>query len=535
MKKKITATNRTNTDLESITITFFKAPTRQGKELYSMFQQAMEGYVLRGHPVKLTEQKDYKMMPVIMACLDADVVIFDGSVEGDGEQYRAALELMKRLDHVLIVSRTLLPVNFEGMRRGGAPGIIKAGTAEYSEKMANEDILGWILHTLEHSSMELPRKLKMNLDANDYKKNADKVLNVEMKMFSDSIKRIDKEEGVFVSYLSKYSKFYQGEHPQEPFVEELFEKISEISGVSENKIWYFPPGKISLEFMTAQRRFEIASITNKFIENCTAFWIYDTSDSGLSWWVYGEKMLLAYIYSLTMERCPDIYVVKPVRDKDGGWGFHLQKYLTLKEKQEFLPQLSPYQLRELHRMYINSDPDRSGYEQVKKMRSMAKMPDFLLKVQTKIEAPYIARMYKVMMDGFDMDERNKQEKEAALEQLRDPDFMIESIRSYVYTKEFWESHIIECPICRAASEKQMDPERYMYCKGEYFHRISSSVYRAILKSVKKGNTCHVSLPCGHAVSVRHNGVYYRWWTVKSNAPTGPDGKFIEKVDLISFC
>ena len=108
--------SKTDIARKPIIITFIKALTTQGKELYHMFQNAMEGYVLRGHPVQLIEQKVYKMMPSIIACLDSDVVIFDGSIEGGSEQYRAAIELMKYLDHVLIVSRTPLPVNFEGMR-----------------------------------------------------------------------------------------------------------------------------------------------------------------------------------------------------------------------------------------------------------------------------------------------------------------------------------------------------------------------------------------------------------------------------------
>lgn len=525
----------TNVGLKPITITFFKALSMQGKELYSMFQEAMNGYMLMGHPVRLIEQNIYKMMPSIIACLDSDVVIFDGSIEDGCEQYRAALELMKCLDHILIVSRTPLPVNFEGMRKGGAPGIIKTGTSEYSKRMTNKDIIKWIIHTLEHSSMELPRRLKMNLRAEDYQKNRNMVADVEMKMLSDSMKRMEKEDGVFVSYLSKYSKFYQGEHPEEPFVEDLFESICEISKVSENKIRYFPPGKISLEFMTAQRRFEIASITEKFIGGCKAFWIYNTPDYDSSWWVYGEKMSLIHIYGQAMEKCPDIYVVTPVRDENGKWKFHLQKYLSIQEKEEFLPRLTPYQQREVERLYINSNPETSGYEQVEKMRRLASMPDFLLKLQLKLEAPFIAQKFNMVLNGLESSEIGEREKREAVNQIQNIDLMIESIRSYVYTKEFWENHIVECPVCRAVSEKQMNPEKYMYFKEDYFHQVTQSDYQAIMKSVKQGNTCNVKLPCGHTVSVKHNGIYYRWWTVKSDVPTGPDNKLLEDVDLISFC
>ena len=525
----------TDTQMEPITIAFFKAPTTQGLELYRMFCRKMEGYVIKGHPVQLIEQKIYKMMPSIMACLDSDVVIFDGSIEGDHEQYRAALELMKCLDHILIVSRTPLPFNFEGMRKGGAPQLIKTGTVEYSDSMTNEEILGWIIDTLENSSMELPRKLKMNLRADEYKQNAQKVANIETKMITDSIERmerIEREGGVFVSYLSKYSKYYQGQHPEMPFIEDLFENICQISDVSMDQIRYFPPGQISLEFMTGQRRFEIASITEKFIGDCKAFWIYDTPDYASSWWVYGEKMSLLHIYGHAMDKCPDIYVVKPVKEQDGNWKFHFQRYLTTKEKQDFLPQLTPFQERELERLFMNSNPETSGYEQVEKMRKYARMPDFLLKLQLKIEAPFVAARMKMLLDGLDEDEVEKQE---ALNEIQDTKFMIEHVRSYVYTKEFWENHIIECPICRASSNEIMTPERYMYFKGTYFNQIPQSDYQTMMKSVTQGHIYNVMLPCGHTVSVRKSGRYYRWWTVKSDIPTAPGGKLLENVDFVSFC
>lgn len=519
---------------QPIIITFFKAPTKQGNDLYKMFQKEMDGYILRGHPVQLIEQKIYKMMPSIMACLDSDVVIFDGSIEENHEQYRAALELMKQLDHVLIVSRTRLPINFEGMRKGGAPGFIKTGTTEYSEKMSNKDILKWIIDILEHSSMELPRKLKLNLCADEYDKNRQLVLNVEGKMITDALKRIniDKKESVFVSYLSRYSKFYQGEHPKEPFVEELFETICQISKVSVEQIRYFPPGKISLEFMTGQRRFEIVSITEKFIRDCKAVWIYDTPDYTSSWWVYGEKISLLHIYGQAVDQCPDIYVIKPRKTKTGKWEFLLKSYITLEEKKAFLPKLTPFQQRELERLYINSNPESIGYEQVEKMRNLASLPEPFLKMYIGMDISFLSEITQMLFHCMDMDKQKQQE---FFNNIQNVDLLIEAIQSYVYTREFWENHIIECPVCKAASNKEMNLEKYMYFKDSYFYQIVPSKYQTIIEDIKKNNIGKVKLPCAHTISVRMSGAYYRWWTVKSDVPTAPEGKLLEKVNLISFC
>lgn len=178
-------------------------------------------------------------------------------------------------------------------------------------------------------------------------------------------------------------------------------------------------------------------------------------------------------------------------------------------------------------MYINSNPETSEYEQVEKMRKLASMPDFLLKLQLKLKAPFVARKFNMVLNGLDSGEMGEREKKAAMNQIKNIDLMIESVRSYVYTKEFWENHIIECQVCREAAKKQMDPEKYMYFKEDYFHQVTQSDYQAIMKSVKQGNTCNIKLPCGHTVSVKHNGIYYRWWTVRSDVSTGPDNKLIE--------
>ena len=524
-----------DTGLQPVTIAYFKAPTKQGKELYEIFQKKINNRLLRGHSVKLFDQTEYKMMPAITACLDFYVVIFDASIESEQSdmlQYRAAIELMKFLDHVLIVSRTTLPVNFAGMRKGGAPEMIKSGTSEYKTSMTNCEILEWIMDTLENSSIELPRKLKMDMRPDEYEKNKQFVINIEAQMISNSVKKIHEEKGVFVSYLSRYSKYYHGHHPEEPYVEELFEDISRISGVPDSAITYFPPGKISLELMTAQRRFEIVSATEIFIKKCKAFWIYKTSDYDSSWWAFGEKMSLVHLYGRHMDKCPDIYIAKPVRGENGKWTFQIKKYLTVNEKTEFLPRLTPFEQRELDRLYINSNPMTTAYEQVEKMRRLASMPDLLLKLESKLQAAFIRQQFQVLIEGLDADERDKKE---ALEEMQRTDRMIESVRSYVYSKEFWEIHLIDCPVCRAVSKSMMNSSKYMYFEDQYIYEIEEKDYQEIMKTVRNGKIYTKKLPCGHSVSLKQSGQYYRWWTVKNDIPSGPNEKLIEDVCFISFC
>lgn len=519
--------------MEPITIAYFKAFTPQGEELYSLFKTKMSGYILRGHPVKILEQTTYNMMTSILACLNYDVVIFDGSIEDDVHtQYRAAIELMKGLDHVLIVSRTFLPFNFEGMRKGGAPSFISTGTTEYSGSMNNAEILEWIIDTLEHSSMELPRRLRLNMNEQECRKNPAIVQKIEGQMIQAASERKEINQGIFVSYLSRYSKAYQGQHPDVPCVEEVFDLICRTNDVRMKDILYFPPGRISLEFMTEQRRFEIAHSTENVIVGCKAFWIYETPDYYSSWWTYGERLSLVHSFGHVMEKCPDIYVVKPYKAADGNWSFSLQKYLSVEEKREFLPKLTADQAIELHNLYINSNSSTVGYEQVSKMRALAQMPTPLLRMHLNIEKFAFLRQMELIIDNLPMDD---EEKQMAFKEMEDTDSLIKSIRAYGYSKKFWENHIVECPFCRVNSKKAVNLEQYMFFKSNRFYSFSPRQYDAVRNTVKAKGICNFRLPCGHEVSLGQSDfVYYRWWTVKSDVPTGPNGALLEKIDTISF-
>lgn len=531
--------------MKMITVSFFQAFSPEGRALFKEVQRELEGKTLRGYPVKLIEEKEYRMMPAIRACLESDLVIFDGSIEDEeNRQYYAAIELMKCLDHVLIVSRTMLPFNFEGMRKGGAPQFIQTNTIKYSRKKTNREILDWLLDVLQNSNLELPRAIKPNLPESEYQKNVDLIQRIEKRLMLDSGSRITDRSDAFVSYLSKYSKRYERKPGDPPRVEELFEIIAQTcrnpsppkkrfraapqsQQATDADILYFPPGEISLEFMTAQRRFEIVSVTESYILRCSTFWIYRTEDYDSSWWAYGELLSLARVFREDMSRCPDIYEAKPVKNARGEWEFEIRAYITPEEKASVLPELTEYQMRELSRIQVNSDPNTVGYEQVEKMREQARLPDLLLRVEHRAMVHYFKKVLSVMVS----DEKDEQEK--ALREARDFGLFKESVHSYVYTKAFWEDHIVECPVCKAAVHARLSPEVFMHFHADYFHAVPAEEYQAAMGTPQEGPQ-KVPLRCGHTVSMKQSGVYYRWWTVKSDVPTGPNRKLIERVRFTEF-
>lgn len=516
-----------------ITISIFPAVSQPGQELYELLLKKTENYFIKGYPVKLIK-RNYNMESSLEACFHDDVVIFDGSIEAEtNAQYLGALELMKSLDYVLIVSRTFLPYNFEGMRDGGAPKAILTGTTAYCDRMSNAQIAKWIMQTLEESNLELPRSLKQNMSWQELKRNHDYFTKIEAQMMSGSRKRMNchfRRQKVFVSYLSRYSKYYNEPSSSFPNVEDIFELICRESDVAPEDIQYFPPGKISLELMTKQRRFEIVQITEPYVAGCKEFWIYETPDYNSSWWTYGEKLSLVHIYSDSWEKCPDICVVTPIKKTSGQWEYKIRRYLTSQEKKTFLPNPTEDQRRLMETIYVNSSSGTVAYDQAAMMQAISQVPDVLLKVWLKWNKKAFIDYLMKVSDWLSTEEKNKLRSQAL-----DIDDLVKCIRSVAYSKDFWESHVVECPICKAQHGHALDSEKFFSFSAPYFFSIPSAQYLEVKEALKSKKTYCMTLPCGHTVRLNKNDfVYYRWWTVRANRPTHPEGKLVEQIDTISM-
>lgn len=334
---------------------------------------------------------------------------------------------------------------------------------------------------------------------------------------------------VFVSYLSRYSKYYKGTSSSLPNVESIFSIISYESKVALEDIQYFPPGKISLELMTKQRRFEIVQLTEPYVAGCKEFWIYETPDYDSSWWTYGEKLSLVHIYKDDMDKCPDICVATPVKNKSGQWVIKIRRYSTVEEKKKFLPALTEEQKQLMEIIYVNSSLDTVAYEQVEMMQKLSEVPKGLLKLWIRLNRKSFLDYMRQISFWLPADEQNE-----LMSQTLDIQSLVESAKSTVYSKDFWGNHVIECPVCRARLKYVLNPEAFYSFDSPYYFSISSEQYLEIKKVLEIDEKYYITLPCGHTVSVKKNDfIYYRWWTVRSNHPTHPDGKLLERMETVS--
>src|SRR4051794_34966847 len=115
-----------------LSASIFPLPSRDGQLLIGgilpLFQEA--GFEAKIHSE--ASQSDF-----IKACAWDDAVFADATIEPDGaHQYAIFSAQPMGMDHVLIGSRTYLPLNFYGLREGGAP--------HYPSVYLNFEIVRWL-------------------------------------------------------------------------------------------------------------------------------------------------------------------------------------------------------------------------------------------------------------------------------------------------------------------------------------------------------------------------------------------------------
>lgn len=224
------------------------------------------------------------------ACLNDDIVIIDVTRDGINNEvnnFDIVNELPKSLEHVWIISRNYLPINFYGIDNGGYPSY-KRGT------MNNEEILGWIKYKCDMTDFDLPRS-EAEKGVKGYHVASDRSKEIYYKTKNE-------ETNIFISYRTKYEnrslelvqKDYQFS------VKELVENINK--GFYHNGIHrtakYLDDGNLvySSELNTKQRAWQLLSIIDRdYISHCDEFWIYGSDDYLDSWWTLGELIIYSYL------------------------------------------------------------------------------------------------------------------------------------------------------------------------------------------------------------------------------------------------
>lgn len=449
----------------------------------------------------------------LQACVYSDVVIFDGSIEDNHcDQYQFAYDLMKRLDYVLLVSRTELPYNFEGCVKGGAPSWIQIGEKPLVSEAAadraqlNAGILKWLGRTLNR--LELPRSNKLTSPLSLSNISAETIRLIQR---TDERLKCMESTALFISYLSRDFET----------LKECFDLIEQQTGFSKDSFHYFAPGKVAKEFMTEERRWEIVSVTDREMDKCGALLIFETDGYYRSWWTMGERMSVSYRFRNKWEKCPAVYVVTVCSDGGNHRKFTWKVLDTPRQKRDFFPVLSEYQTRRLARRFANSDPDEAAYELDEKTMKEAKMP-FIAKIPRAIMKG-IAISLVEKTDFFEPSD----EKYTLAENIMQA---WESENSYTHTKEFRTKRIVECKYCReAASDLTID--NFIGLDMPYVYHVDDE---DLIQGEDDILILPQKCPVHGNIRLKKNGYYYRFIQPRRGKLMGAGKTLVEQIDRIDF-
>lgn len=363
----------------------------------------------RGFAVKVW--KNATALEYMAACSESHAVILDATPDRKGEHnYDFALPLVQ--DHVLVVSRRYLPMNFPAAREwitDPQTGLECAGTPMYPLAHSNDSIRRWVELQLDDLLRDMEAR-GVSLQK----------LRARMSAGADLVQETRRRSGeVFISYRNTTDPATG--KPVAEAVEAVAARIrvGAYHGSTGRTVRYFPPKVLSSELMTGMRRWQLASWIDWFIGPARELWIYDTEDYYNSWWTLAELTSWIYCGSPSSRRVPPkLRIYDPagdvVRDAPPG----------------FLPAMTARQARRLARWYVHSD--------TRGMAPESFIPWYLLgQVPGLRSLPY----------------------------LKDP----------VYTREFWANPVFDCPRCRVIGKNRnrFDLDAFLHSRSPNFFPVAA--------------------------------------------------------------
>ena len=304
--------NKIKDTFSMYTVSVFPLPTEKGNELLNgiletFFHDALEHSYEKEHcvcyvdikrsiKIKVYDQSKFAVTvnDCILSCCKDDLVIFDASIEGDNHEinnYRLANALQSSLEHVLVVSRTYLPLNIYTYKKGGFPSYKQ-------QSLSNESILRWLENELSRIDFHLLR------DRNT--KGIKNVVNYlkAIKTEHDLIRA--SETSVFISFRTKYAQLEENSEYKYS-VSELARRIETGCYGEPRTVKYLDNGSLvfNTELLTQWKAWQLLCIIDKeYISYCDEMWIYASDDYLNSWWTMGEQILFSYLVHQKIDKRP---------------------------------------------------------------------------------------------------------------------------------------------------------------------------------------------------------------------------------------
>lgn len=268
----------------------------------------------------------------IKICGESDVVILDATLEADADQHNYSFATPTNTDNLLIVARSYVPLNFQGIREGG--------TAKYSDtdtpigQKTNKSIISWLETELndlcnQHKSKSIFANL---IPSPIY------LLIEQKRAISNKQDRLKAQNLIFISYRST------NYHQVKGFVNKAR------SGSYGNKyknafMFFFDPGELVFEdeLLSPLRRWQLLSIIQDYIIAASEVIIFGSNNYFYSWWTLGEVLsVIEFTNKANIEN--KLKFFDPLTDS-----------VNVVET-SFLPLISKAQKNRMARFQVNSHP-----------------------------------------------------------------------------------------------------------------------------------------------------------------------------------
>lgn len=475
---------------DEMTLAIVPAPTEDGMKLAEGAYHLAESLGYTAGVVEPVTQ--WNVLGAIVTC---DAVLFDGTITDERtHNYHAPTIVPSMVDHLLVAARSYLPINFVPARRGGAPDYpfphFDPRLDGAPRSWGNDDILAWLKPQLLELRARGPRPKKVDLATLSGAGDMERTFSLVAELLREVEPRTDTAGRVFVSYRSRHWDRIQG------FVHDL--ERGALHGGEPQKVIILQPRTIAYEreLLTAMRQWQLLSATDRLIEQCREMVAYRTNDYLDSWWTRGEVITLAYRRGSGSESRPAlrIYDADPVEGEEGT-------------RTGLMPEMTEAQLRRMARWYAHTDPDGMGAENVRFWRRARKvaryLPEPLLRLGIRaFMRAGVTRMQEDMVRGMGV-ETDPEEFRA---EMADPDRYREFIEDEVWSDEFWDEYLFECPDSPSSGGAgRLDVEGFLAARPPTMERVGPEEME---KAIRRG-----ALPCprcGRAHAVVAAPPRYLW-------------------------
>ena len=261
-----------------------RAPSEQGLALARELEELV---ATRGLTVAVAEPGDLRPVAFALSVYGSKAAIVDLSLEdGRDDVYRILGVHASSTDHLLVVSRTPLPLNVVPVRRGGAPPYAPA--ADDAVPWGNRDIVRWVAKQFDDPFLTGGPRVSYDDAMAITRDEPQAYLSKIRAMQQRSVER-QKEGGIFISYrgcdweLARRlaANIEGGTWP----------------GLPSRRVRLIAPGELALdrELLTDLRRWMVVGQLDDALRSVDELWVVNTSAYRGSWWTIAELVMAAYI------------------------------------------------------------------------------------------------------------------------------------------------------------------------------------------------------------------------------------------------